>query len=121
MALAPRPLGWVLDLDVRGAADARHVAKLLTQLPPSRALLPYRAFAIWLHIHVATGAFSADVMLIIKRCEGVPGHVSVAGTALVARQHWDAATRREIADLARDQRVLERLELRNNDHRSILQ
>jgi hypothetical protein len=124
-----RPLGWVVDLDLRGP-DAIVAAEFFRELPsPKRhGAWPYDLVAEWAQLHLEWLAI-ADIperhllMLdiraarqhvlppMIERCATVQGYLSLVGVKLVARRTHDAVTRAALRQLTRDPRILERLEL----------
>jgi hypothetical protein len=124
-----RPLGWVVDLDVRGR-DAIIAAEFLRELPSPQphGAWSYDLVALWAQLHLEWLA-TADIperyliMLdiraarqrvlppIIKRCATLRGYLSLVGVKLVARRTHDAVTRAALRGLTRDPRILERLDL----------
>jgi hypothetical protein len=129
VVLFARPLGWVVDLELRGR-DAIIAAEFLRELPsPKRhAAWPYNLVAVWGQLHLDWLA-TADIpernliMLdiraarqrvlppIIERCAALQGYLSLVGVRLVARRTHDPVTRTALRRLTRDPRILERLEL----------
>lgn len=108
-----RPLGFVLDLDVRGY-EALLIAEAAAGMPKRRAVWTYRALALRLQILerlVVSDEVRRDLAPLIKRCWMIrERRFSVVGAALVARDR-DEATSVALRKLTRDPRILERLEL----------
>ena len=123
-----RPLGWVVDLDLRGD-DARVVADFLRQLPrPKRGTSwSYDAVAIWAQINLdVLETIDADptsklqalretrqrvLPHIIERCAALDGYLSLVGIGLLARTSPSTATSAALRRLTRDPRIHERLGL----------
>jgi hypothetical protein len=124
-----RPLGWIVDFDLRGR-DAIIAAEYLRELPYPRGLgaWPYSLVAVWAQMHldwleIADIPERHLVMLdiraarqrvlppVIERCATIQGFLSTTGVALVARRTHDAPTRAALCRLTRDPRILERLDL----------
>ena len=124
-----RPLGWVVDLDLRDR-DALIAAEFLRELPrPKRqGSWSYGAVAVWAQLNLdwlaAVDIPERSLVLldvraarqrvlppIIERCAALDGHISLVGVALVARRTRDAATGVALRRLTRDPRILERLGL----------
>jgi hypothetical protein len=114
-----RPLGWVVDLDVRGR-DAIIAAEFLRELPsPKRhAAWPYDLVALWAQLHLdwlATVDIPERYLILldiraarqrvlppmIERCAALRGHLSLVGVKLVARRTHDARTRAALRGLTR--------------------
>lgn len=124
-----RPLGWIVDLELRDR-DALIVAEFLRDVPrPKRgALWPYRSIAVWARLNLdwltAADIPERNLILldiraarqrvlppIIERCDALDGYISLVGVALVARRTRDAAAKAALRQLTRDPRILERLGL----------
>ena len=110
-----RPLGWVLDLDVRGVHEAQMVGEVLANIPKTMKNRSYRGLALRMRVLervVVRDDVRRDLAALAERCDSIHSRAfSVTGAALVARYPRDDATRAQLRKLTRDQRVLERLGL----------
>ena len=96
-----RPLGWVLDLDVRGVYEAQMVGEVLANIPKTMKNRSYRGLALRMRVLervVVRDDVRRDLAALAERCDSLHSRAfSVTGAALVARYPRDDATLRAIA------------------------